>query len=191
MTVYAVAIHGTYLSQQVVHQRYYESEGASASFQEFADLLGQELETAVAPAVNTSMTYTHLVIRPVTEGSIGSTVIPAGWPFSGTNAGNPLPSFVTARLKLFAAGTQHPVRGMVQLSGLPEEGTTGNQIAANHIAAVSTAAEAFASTIQLSGSENWVPVLWSDQYQRSAPVTGYLAAAQLGTQRRRMTGAGS
>lgn len=191
MAVYAVSLHGSFAGVQIVHQRYYESSGSSASYQAFADGFADVFDGPAVALMSVQHSFTHLLIRPVEVGSIGSIVVPDTWPLVGTGGADVLPTYATARLKLYAAGTQHPVRGMVQWAGVGENVQSAGIIDSVGLGLLTTLANVFTLTIAVSGTEDWTPVLWSDTYQRAAAITGRSVDNEMGTQRRRLRGAGS
>lgn len=189
--LYAVTFVGTCAGQEVNHQRYYDVDIAEPDYQTFANAIGAALKTAVQAATFTQVGYTHLIIRPMIEAGVGSTIVPSGWPFTGTGAGECLPPFVTARLRLNANSAVHPVRGMVQFSGIPESHQNNGVLTSGALPLYETIAEVFVIEHTSTEAGNWVPVLYSDKYERSAEIVSATAMPNLGTQRRRMPGSGS
>lgn len=184
MPEFRVVFRGVMDGQNVNIQRFWLNNTASPNIQEFADALGSDFQTAIAPITPTALTWTDLYIIPARPGGLGLPVVPSNFPFSGADAGQQyLPPYVCALAVYGGVLNIHPRQGRNRFPGILE----GQVTQGNLTAPAQTAWGAVATVLSTSQvlSSLWTAILWSDEYQTQQLIAGSVIRAELSTQNSR------
>lgn len=190
MSIKQVVIKGTISGQAMDICRYWNAVLPAPDYQDFADNLGAAFAGAIDSLVCANVTFNSIYIRDVAVGSIGITVIPDNFPFSGgISAATVMPSHDAVKLDFTAPALTYPYKGYNRISGLDEAQVQGGVLLETARQEWENVSSVLATAYGLVN--RWEPVLWSDTYQAFQPISSHRVSATISTQRSRRQGVGA